>query len=64
MDLTYLYREKPILISTQDITLHIPGFIFSAAVYTKGLRYGQVGCSQVVLYRRCHNEFNFQRGAC
>lgn len=49
MDLTHLYREKHILINNQGIILHIPGFIFSTYAYTEGLRYGQVGCSQVVL---------------
>lgn len=64
MDLTHLYREKHILINNQGIILHIPGFIFSAYAYTKGLRYGQVGGSRVVPKPRFHNEFNFQRGAC
>lgn len=49
MDLTHLYREKHILISNQGIILHVPGFIFPTYAYTEGLRYGQVGCSQVVL---------------
>lgn len=49
MDLTHLYREKHILINNQGITLRVPGFIVSTYAYTEGLRYGQVGCSQVVL---------------
>lgn len=49
MDLTHSYREKHILINKQGIILHIPGFIFSAYAYTKGMRYGQVGYSQLVL---------------